>query len=145
MQINPLILLQHLLFAILFFFVLLFGSCKTTQLTVSETASKERIAETVKIKTDSIYIYHQDSVIVLIRGDTVFVDRWRSLYKYRNTTDTLRLRDSLYIDRNVNITETVEVNRPTGWQWFQIWCGRILLLILLAGATHLAYKLIIKK
>jgi hypothetical protein len=125
--------------------ILILTGCKTTKLTTSETASKERFAETVRVKTDSIYIYRQDSVVVRIRGDTVLIDRWRLLYEYRNITDTLRLRDSVYIDRHINITETVEVNRPTGWQWFQIWCGRILLWILLAGAGYLAYGIMKKK
>ena len=136
-------LLQRLLLlAVLICLSLMLIGCKTTKLTTSETASKDRFAETVKVKTDSIYIYRQDSVIVRIRGDTVLIDRWRLLYQYRNRTDTLHLRDSVYIDRHINITETVEVNRPTGWQWFQIWCGRILLCILLAGAVYLAYRII---
>ncbi len=145
MPINPLILLQHLLFAVLLCFVLLLNGCKSIKLAVSETTNQERTTESVETKTDSIYIYRQDSVVVRIRSDTVFVDRWRSLYRYRNITDTLLLRDSLYIDRHVNVTETVEVNRPTGWQWFQIYCGRILLLILLSGIACTAYKLLIKK
>ena len=140
------ILLQRLLLlTVLICFILMLIGCKTTKLTTSETANKERFAETVKIKTDSIYIYRQDSVVVRIRGDTVLIDRWRLLYEYRNTTDTLRLRDSVYIDRRINVTETVEVSRPTGWQWFQIWCGRILLWILLAGAVYLAYRIMKKK
>ena len=143
MKTNP--LLQQILLIVLACFILaVLTSCKSTKLTTSETANSERIAEVVKIKTDSVYVYRQDSVIIQIRGDTVLIDRWRLLYKYKNTTDTFSLRDSVYIDRRINVTETVEVNRPTGWQWFQIWCGRILLWILLAGAMYLAYKLIIK-
>ena len=133
--------LTLLLSAILFCFLLLPTGCKSVKLTTSETANRDRITETVKIKTDSVYIYRQDSVIVRIRGDTVLIDRWRLLYEYRNTTDTLRLRDSVYIDRRINVTETVEVSRPTGWQWFQIWCGRILLCVLLTGAVYLFYRI----
>ena len=138
------LLQQLLLIVVSVCCILILTGCKTTGLTTSETANRERFAETVKTKTDSIYIYRQDSVIVRIRGDTVLIDRWRLLYEYRNMTDTLRLRDSVYVDRRINVTETVEVNRPTGWQWFQIWCGRILLWILLAGAVYLVYKLRIK-
>jgi hypothetical protein len=38
-------------------------------------------------------------------------------------------------------TKTVEVNRLTGWQWFQIWTGRIAMM--LAG-VWLAYKVFIR-
>ena len=145
MKVNINIILQQLLLIIVSIcFILLLTGCKTTKLATSETANRERFSETVKTKTDSIYIYHRDSVVVRIRGDTVLIDRWRLHYEYRNITDTLRLRDSVYVDRYINTTKTVEVNRPTGWQWFQIWCGRILLWILLAGAVYLVYKLRIK-
>jgi len=135
-------LLQQLLlvaFACIVLWVL--TGCKSTKWTTVKTSDSERIAEVFKIKTDSIYVYRQDSVTIRIRSDTVLIDRWRLHYKYRNTTDTICLRDSVYINRDINVTETVEVNRLTGWQWFQIWCGRILLWILLAGAIYLMYRI----
>jgi len=35
---------------------------------------------------------------------------------------------------DLKVTETTEVNKPTGFQWFQIWVGRILGALLLFGA-----------
>jgi hypothetical protein len=41
--------------------------------------------------------------------------------------------------------ETIIVKEPTGWQWFQIWTGRILTIILLLTIIYFAIKLWMKK
>lgn len=54
-------------------------------------------------KHDSIYIH--DSVRVMIRADTVFVDRWHKMYERHNKTDTETQKQ--YIQRTRYITRTI--------------------------------------
>jgi hypothetical protein len=82
----------------------------------------------------------RDSVLVHSVGDTVYVDRRHTEYRYRYRTDTLTVRDSVYTDREVVVTEMVEVNRLTGWQSFQLWCGRILMGALVLTVLYKRFK-----
>jgi hypothetical protein len=108
------------------FFILFFlAGCRPSKEFASDSRL-ERFAGLDETITDSIFIYLSDSVFIREKNDTVFVDRYHTLYKYRLRTDTLTRRDSVYIDRDVRVMETVEVNRLTGWQNFQVWLGRIL-------------------
>jgi len=66
---------------------------------------------------------------------TVLVEDLRTEIFHLNA-ETMTLKEALNEDK------TIEVNRPNGWQWFQIWTGRILAGLL---AVWLAVKLIIKK
>lgn len=49
------------------------------------------------MKTDSVWV--QDSISVLVRGDTVFKDKYSIKYRdrfvYRNKSDTVIVRDSI--------------------------------------------------
>lgn len=48
-----------------------------------------------RLQRDSIYV--QDSVFVRDKGDTVFVDRWRYVYKDKSVTDTLLVNDTIRV------------------------------------------------
>jgi hypothetical protein len=120
-------------------FVLFFTACKATKPVVaSENKTENRFAEVRETINDSVFVFRHDSVFVRERGDTVFVDRWRSLIQYRSKTDTVSVRDSVYINRDVVAIK--EVNRITGLQNFQIWCGRILLGIVSLIGLYLILK-----
>ena len=102
--------------------------------------------ETVKIDTiyinklqrDSIYMY--DSVFVKDKGDTVFVEKYKYLYR-----DKL-VRDTLYINR----TDSVQVPYPvekelTKWQQFRMdfggWAIGIVIITILIVVGRMVYKL----
>lgn len=93
-------------------------------------------------KMDSVLVVQRDSVYIRERADTVFVERWHTLISYRDRlrVDTTRVSDTVRIIETVSETATVEVNRLTGWQWFQLWCGRILILAGFLTAVYLAFK-----
>lgn len=93
-------------------------------------------------KMDSVLVVQRDSVYIRERADTVFVERWHTLISYRDRlrVDTMRVSDTVRIIETVSETATVEVNRLTGWQWFQLWCGRILILAGFLTAVYLAFK-----
>lgn len=64
-------------------------------------------------RTDTLYV--RDSVAVMSRGDTVFVDKVRTVF--RSTV----VRDTLYRSRTDTIPQVVEVERRlTAWQKFRL-------------------------
>ena len=96
-------------------------SCKSVQYVPIESIKTEYRD---KILRDSIYLY--DSVFVKEKGDTLIFERYRYLYR-----DKL-IRDSIFINDTIRVPYPVEaikeVKKPlTGWQNFQVWCGRIAL------------------
>jgi hypothetical protein len=97
----------------------------------SNSEHSERSAQTrvqVQTQIDSVLVYQRDSIYIRERSDTVFVEKWHTKIAYRDRLriDTLRSSDTIRILDTVTETKEVEVNRVTGWQWFQIYAGRIL-------------------
>jgi hypothetical protein len=108
---------------------MLLASCKTTKIaTITNHEKIERSTEVSKT-IDSIFVYVQDSTIIRTVGDTVFCDRWKIRYRDRIKVDTLIKTDTLIVV-NEKIETKVEVKKePSGFQWFQIWLGRVLSVI----------------
>lgn len=76
---------------------------------------------------DSVYLH--DSVVTILKGDTVFREKYRYRYRDRWLRDSIICIDSIRVP--FPVIEQVEVNRINSLQHFQIWCGRILLILLL--------------
>ena len=77
---------------------------------------------------DSIVRY--DSIYIKEKGDTLIFERYRYLYRDKF------VRDSIFINDTIRVPYPVEVVKPvkkplTGWQNFQVWCGRIALAAIL--------------
>lgn len=72
---------------------------------------------------DSIYI--ADSVNIRTVNDTVFSDKYRYIYKYRITRDSIRINDTLRIPYPVK--EIEYINRLNWFQEFSVWAISILL------------------
>jgi hypothetical protein len=91
----------------------------------------------IQKQIDSVLVYQRDSIYIRERSDTVFIEKWHTKISYRDRvrSDTVRLSDTIRVLETVKETVEVEVNRVTGWQWFQIYAGRILagLLLLFVG------------
>jgi hypothetical protein len=120
--------------------VMFFSACGTAKETAGERRQEGRFSDTGQTVRDSIYFYRSDSIYIRDRGDTVYIDRRHTEYRDRLRADTLIVRDSVYVDRDVRVTETVEVNRLTGWQHFQVWTGRILAGILVLIVVYKRIK-----
>ena len=71
--------------------------CKTLE--QQSTKAENRIEYRDKYHRDSIYI--RDSVIIQVKGDTVFKDRWRIEWNEKETGDTIILTDTVYIEKEV--------------------------------------------
>lgn len=97
-----------------------------------------------KLWRDSIYV--KDSIFVHMwhEGDTVFVerDRWHTQWRDR------LIKDTAYVSRTdtVKVTREKEVKKPlSGWQWFQIWTGRLVLIALAVAAAIVVVRWYMKK
>ena len=81
-------------------------SCRTVQY-VPVVRIEER--EKLKIERDSIHVH--DSVYIYLQGDTVYEERWKTIYKEVFRTDTF------FITKTDSINHIVEVEKKlTKWQ-----------------------------
>lgn len=108
---------------------ILFG-CKSSQtLSVNDNTKNTESDYRSRLK-DSVTIYQRDSIFMFVKGDTVIMQYFKTEYRnhWRERIDTLHLRDSVLTKQ----TQYINVKNPlTAWQNFQLWCGRILLLLVL--------------
>lgn len=105
--------------------------------TVGDDSDRNRQEYASRRQVDSVTVYVRDSIVVRISGDTVFRDRWHTLYRdrWRERSDTLIVRDSLW--REVSVMVEKPLN---GWQNFQLWAGRIALILLIGGLLFFMIK-----
>ena len=89
---------------------------------------------------DSIYVH--DSIYVFQNGDTVLRERIKTIYIDRLIKDSVFSADSIRIEIPFPVEVEKEVNRLNSFQSFQIWCGRIILLVILGW---FGFKLIKKR
>lgn len=114
--------------------ILMLSSCKTTTKIIEvpvEVVKKEYIHDT---KIDSVYIH--DSIDRYQKGDTLYITKWYTQYKYKVRTDTLIRTDT--IPKIVKVTEEkkVEVNHIYWYQNILMWVGGISLLLCVMCITY---------
>jgi hypothetical protein len=122
-----------------FLLAFLFSGCCTQKETVTGSSRTDRFTGSEKTTRDSIYFYLSDSIYIREKGDTVYIDRRHTEYRDRIRVDTVAVRDSVYVDREISAVKVVEVNRLTGRQSLQILTGRIFAGIV---CLFIIYKLI---
>jgi hypothetical protein len=109
-------------------------SCKTTKyIEVPIETIKTEYINKAEYKTDSIFI--RDSIDRYIKGDTVFIEKYKTTYKYKDRvlTDTLVKNDSIQVP--IYIETVKEVNKIKGYQYFLMYSG-IVLFILIAYVIY---------
>lgn len=112
--------------------ILMLSACRTTTRIVEvpvEVIKKEYIYDT---KIDSVYI--RDSVDRWQKGDTLYITKWHTKFKYINKVDTLIKTDS--IPKIVLVEKEVEVNHIYWWQKILMWVGGILLIYIIISLIH---------
>jgi|GEM_PF-6947509 len=105
----------------------------------------DRVSYIDRLKVDSVYLSKTDSVYIEKRNDTVFVAKYRTLYrdKYHIEKDTVLKRDSV-IFKAVEV-KTVEVERKLSTlQKIMIAGGELFFWLLLMTAIYFIVKLLIK-
>ena len=119
---------KRILFAVLV--VVLLAGCATKR-EVSEVVRVVEIHDTLREvveRADSVYV--RDSVAVVVRGDTVFRDRWR--VEYRDRWRDVEKEKIVYRTDTGMQTERVEVEkRLTGWQRFKQRVGGVAIVLLI--------------
>lgn len=109
-----------------------------------------RVLERVEVHTDTCYVHQvrRDSVVrhdsiyihEFMKNDTVFLERVRL---QRLVQERLRV-DTLFVSRSDTVVRTrIEYrNKPlSGWQQFQIWHGRIFLVLLAGAIAYAVWKI----
>ena len=115
---------------LLVIFIFLFISCTSTKL-VEVPVDKVRIEYRDRLKIDTII--RQDSTIIKNKGDTVFLEKYKYIYKIKERRDTINLTDTITVVQKVEIKE--EVNHLHNWQ----------IILMIVGGSTIAlglYKLI---
>lgn len=87
--------MKALIYIILLTLAICFVSCRTQYIPVETVRTEYRVRDS--IRHDSVY--QQDSVYVLVKGDTVYQYKYKYLYKYQylNRTDTVIKIDSVQV------------------------------------------------
>ena len=101
---------------------LLLLGCTTTQYIPTEVTKTEYI-NTERI--DSIYI--RDSIFVKIQRDTLFIEKYKTIFRDRAVHDTIIRVDSIPVINTVEIVK--EVNRIKNWQ----------MVLMVLGGVFIAY------
>ena len=120
--------------------ILLFSACRTITKTIEvpveipvEVVKKEYIHDT---KIDSVYI--RDSVDRWQKGDTLYITKWHTKFKYINKVDTIIKTDS--IPKIESVEKKVEVNHIYWWQKLLMWLGGITIVLLIIVITYRVKK-----
>lgn len=107
--------MKNLLYIILLMLAICLTSCRSIK-HVPVDAVKTEYKTRDSIRFDSIY--EHDSIFLLVKGDTVYKEKYRYKYQYLtiNKTDTVMLTDSVYIPYPVE-------KQLTRWQQMKIELG----------------------
>lgn len=121
----------------LIFLATILYSCKSIQYVPVETTKRDTtyLSQT---KIDSVY--HRDSIYVEHKGDTVYLSKYKYLYKY------IEKRDTLWHEK----TDTIQVAYPveaqlSKWQKIKINMGEYLIAAIVLIAIWLCAKYFIKR
>lgn len=116
--------------------IMLYG-CKSIQYVPVETIKRDTTYIS-QIKIDSIY--HRDSIYVEHKGDTVYLSKYKYLYKYIEKHDTLWQEK---VD-TIQVAYPVEA-RLTKWQKIKINTGEYLIAAIVLIVIWLCAKYFIKR
>lgn len=107
--------MKKILFMFLLYIVI---SCTTTKY-IEIPVEHTRIEYSDRIKHDSIYL--RDSIVQKKENDTIYLEIYKYLYKYKYLRDTINVVDSIPV---VTVKEvTKEVNKLYNWQFILMVLG----------------------
>lgn len=114
-----------------------FTSCRSIKYVPVETIRTEyRTRDSIRVDS----IYNQDSIYILIKGDTIYQYRYKYLYKYQflNKTDTVIKTDSVQVpypvEKCLSRWETIKMELG-GWGF-----GIIILLVICLLFKFIKYR-----
>ena len=108
--------------------IIVFCSCASTKyIEVPVDRVKIEYRNSVSIDT----IYRNDSTIIRENGDTVFLEKYKYIYKVKELKDTVNITDTITVVNTVEVTK--EVNKLYNWQIVLMTLGAFAIVILLYG------------
>lgn len=90
--------------------ILLSGCASTKYVEVPIDRVKIEYRDRVSIDT----LYRNDSTIIREKGDTVFLEKYKYIYKIKELRDTINATDTITVVQTVQVTK--EVNKLYNWQ-----------------------------
>lgn len=113
-----------------------FASCRTQYVPVETVRTEYKTRDSIRVDS----IYNQDSIYVLVKGDTIYQYRYKYLYKYQylNRTDTVIKVDSVQVPYPVE-------KQLSRWQSIKMelggWAFGVIVVIALIIVGWLVYRL----
>lgn len=101
--------MKKLLLAILLG-ILLSGCAATKYVEVPVDRVKVEYRDRVSVDT----LYRNDSTIIREKGDTVFLEKYKYIYRVKELRDTVNVTDTITVVKPVEVTK--EVNKLHNWQ-----------------------------
>lgn len=119
--------------AVIASFILLLCSCTTTKVVEVpvETVRTEYVHNT---KVDSVFV--KDSIDRWLKGDTLYIYKEHTKFKYINKTDTVCKTDTITKVVKVDVVKEVEVNHIYWYQKALMWVGGIAVVLLAGGIIY---------
>lgn len=118
--------MKKLLLAILLG-ILLSGCAATKYVEVPVDRVKIEYRDRVSVDT----LYRNDSTIIREKGDTVFLEKYKYIYRVKELRDTVNVTDTVTVVKPVEVTK--EVNKLHNWQIVLMTLGAFAIVILLYG------------
>lgn len=109
---------------------ILLGSCTSTRY-IEVPVDRIKIEYRDKTKIDTLI--QKDSIITLLKGDTVFLEKYKYLYRIKEVRDTVAKTDTITTVQTIEVEK--KVNELKNWQ--------IILMVLGGGFIMLCvYKIL---
>ena len=110
---------------ILLILAVCFTSCRTQYIPVESVRTEYKTRDSIRIDS----IYQRDSIYTLVKGDTVYLYRYKYRYLTTNRTDTILKNDSIRVpypvEKKLNRWQSIKMELG-GWAF-----GIIILFILI--------------
>ena len=91
--------------------IIVFCSCTSTKY-IEVPVDRVKIEYRNSVSVDTIY--RSDSTIIRESGDTVFLEKYKYIYKVKELKDTVNITDTITVVNTVEVTK--EVNKLYNWQ-----------------------------
>ena len=103
-----------------------------------------KYVEVPSIKTENEYIdrwhrdsvYIKDSVMVMVKGDTIVKDRWRVVWKEK------LIKDTIYVSNTDTLYKVTETERElTKWQRTKMSLGETMIIFIIIAVIVAGFKI----
>lgn len=115
--------------------IIVFCSCTSTKY-IEVPVDRVKIEYRNSVSVDTIY--RSDSTIIRENGDTVFLEKYKYIYKVKELKDTVNITDTITVVNTVEVTK--EVNKLYNWQIVLMTLGAFAIVILLYGVIKWVKK-----